>query len=332
MLEENQKVYDITIIGGGPVGLFTAFYGGMRQASVKIIESLPQLGGQLSALYPEKYIYDIAGFPKVRAQELVDNLKEQMSRFNQTIALEQAVQTVEKQEDGIFKLTTENDVHYTKTIIITAGNGAFQPRRIEIEDATQYEKSNLHYYIDDLNHFAGKKVVVFGGGDSAVDWALMLEPIAEKVTIVHRRDKFRAHEHSVENLRNSKVEIKTPYVPAELIGNGSEITQVVLQDAKGEDREVYDVDAVIVNYGFVSSLGPIKDWGLDIQKNNIVVNSKMETNIPGIYAAGDICTYDGKVKLIASGFGEAPTAVNNAKQYMDPKAKVQPMHSTSMFE
>ncbi|KMY51686.1 NAD(P)/FAD-dependent oxidoreductase [Peribacillus loiseleuriae] len=331
-MEENQKVYDITIIGGGPVGLFTAFYGGMRQASVKIIESLPQLGGQLSALYPEKYIYDIAGFPKVRAQELVDNLKEQMARFNQTIALEQAVQTVEKQEDGVFKLTTENDVHYTKSIIITAGNGAFQPRRIEIEDAIQYEKSNLHYYIDDLNHFTGKKVVIFGGGDSAVDWALMLEPIAEKVTLVHRRDKFRAHEHSVENLRNSKVEIKTPYLPAEFIGNGSEITQVVLQDAKGEDRETLDVDAVIVNYGFVSSLGPIKDWGLDIQKNNIVVNSKMETNIPGIYAAGDICTYDGKVKLIASGFGEAPTAVNNAKQYMDPKAKVQPMHSTSMFE
>ncbi|MGX2961473.1 NAD(P)/FAD-dependent oxidoreductase [Peribacillus sp. JNUCC 23] len=331
-MEENQKVYDITIIGGGPVGLFTAFYGGMRQASVKIIESLPQLGGQLSALYPEKYIYDIAGFPKVRAQELIDNLKEQMAKFEQTIVLEQAVQTVEKQEDGVFKLTTEKDVHYTKSIIITAGNGAFQPRRIEIEDATQYEKSNLHYYIDDLNHFAGKKVVIFGGGDSAVDWALMLEPIAEKVTLVHRRDKFRAHEHSVENLRNSKVEIKTPYVPAELIGNGSEITQVVLQDAKGEEREVYDVDAVIVNYGFVSSLGPIKDWGLDIQKNNIVVNSKMETNIPGIYAAGDICTYDGKVKLIASGFGEAPTAVNNAKQYMDPKAKVQPMHSTSMFE
>ncbi|MBA9026918.1 NAD(P)/FAD-dependent oxidoreductase [Peribacillus huizhouensis] len=331
-MEENQKVYDITIIGGGPVGLFTAFYGGMRQASVKIIESLPQLGGQLSALYPEKYIYDIAGFPKVRAQELIDNLKEQMAKFEQTIVLEQAVQTVEKQEDGVFKLTTENDVHFTKTVIITAGNGAFQPRRIEIEDAIQYEKSNLHYFINDLNHFAGKKVVVFGGGDSAVDWALMLEPIAEKVTIVHRRDKFRAHEHSVENLKNSKVEIKTPYVPAEFIGNGTEITQVVLQDAKGEDREVHDVDAVIVNYGFVSSLGPIKDWGLDIQKNNIVVNSKMETNIPGIYAAGDICTYDGKVKLIASGFGEAPTAVNNAKQYMDPKARVQPMHSTSMFE
>ncbi|MBT2666456.1 NAD(P)/FAD-dependent oxidoreductase [Peribacillus simplex] len=330
-MEVNEKVYDITIIGGGPVGLFTAFYGGMRQASVKIIESLPQLGGQLSALYPEKYIYDIAGFPKVRAQELVNNLKEQMAKFEQDVVLEQAVQEVEKQADGVFKLTTDKEIHYSKTIIITAGNGAFQPRRIEIDDAKKYESSNLHYFIDDLNHFAGKKVVVFGGGDSAVDWALMLEPIAEKVSIIHRRDKFRAHEHSVETLKNSKVEIKTPYIPSELIGTDGRIHTIVIKDTNGEDTETMEVDAVIVNYGFVSSLGPIKEWGLDIQKNSILVNSRMETNIPGIYAAGDIATYDGKVKLIASGFGEAPTAVNHAKQYIDPKAKVQPMHSSSMF-
>lgn len=330
-MDVNEKVYDITIIGGGPVGLFTAFYGGMRQASVKIIESLPQLGGQLSALYPEKYIYDIAGFPKVLAQDLVNNLKEQMAKFEQTVVLEQAVQEVEKQADGVFKLTTDKEIHYSKTIIITAGNGAFQPRRIELEKAQQYEGTNLHYFIDDLNHFAGKKVVVFGGGDSAVDWALMLEPIAQKVTIVHRRDKFRAHEHSVENLKNSTVEVKTPYIPADLIGIENRIHTVVLKNTNGEETETVDVDAVIVNYGFVSSLGPIKEWGLDIQKNSILVNSRMETNIPGIYAAGDIATYDGKVKLIASGFGEAPTAVNHAKQYIDPKAKVQPMHSSSMF-
>jgi thioredoxin reductase len=329
-LTENQKVYDITIIGGGPTGLFTAFYGGMRQASVKIIESLPQLGGQLSALYPEKYIYDVAGFPKIRAQELIDNLKEQMRKFEPTICLEEAVQTLEKQEDGVFKLVTNKDTHYSKTVIITAGNGAFQPRRLELEDAVRYEKKNLHYFVDDMNKFAGKKVVVFGGGDSAVDWALMLEPIAEQVTIIHRRDKFRAHEHSVENLMNSKVDVKTPYVPVELIGNDN-IEQVVIQNVKTEEKIVLDVDDVIVNYGFVSSLGPIKDWGLEIEKNSIVVNSKMETNIPGVYAAGDICTYEGKVKLIACGFGEAPTAVNNAKAYMDPKAKVQPMHSSSMF-
>ena len=330
-VKQDQKVYDITIIGGGPVGLFTAFYGGMRQASVKIIESLPQLGGQLSALYPEKYIYDVAGFPKVRAQELINNLKDQMAKFEPTTALEQSVEKLEKQDDGIFKLTTNKEIHYTKTVVITAGNGAFQPRRLELDSAAQYEGKNLHYFIDDLNQFAGKKVVVFGGGDSAVDWALMLEPIAEKVTIVHRRDKFRAHEHSVENLNNSKVEIKTPYIPAELIRNDNGISGVVLEGVNDKEKETLDVDAVICNYGFVSSLGPIKEWGLEIEKNSIVVNSKMETNIPGIYAAGDICTYDGKVKLIACGFGEAPTAVNNAKAYIDPKAKIQPLHSSSMF-
>jgi ferredoxin/flavodoxin---NADP+ reductase len=331
-VKEDQKVYDITIIGGGPAGLFTAFYGGMRQASVKIIESLPQLGGQLSALYPEKYIYDVAGFPKVRAQELINNLKEQMAKFEPATALEQSVEKLEKLEDGSIKLTTDKEVHYTKTVIITAGNGAFQPRRLELESAAQYEGKNLHYFIDDLNQFAGQKVAVLGGGDSAVDWALMLEPIAEQVTIVHRRDKFRAHEHSVENLQNSKVDIKTPYVPTELVGDGEKISQIVLKDANGDDTVAVDVDAVICNFGFVSSLGPIKEWGLEIEKNSIVVNSKMETNIPGVYAAGDICTYEGKVKLIATGFGEAPTAVNNAKSYMDPKAKTQPLHSSSMFK
>lgn len=158
----------------------------------------------------------------------------------------------------------------------------------------------------------------------------MLEPIAEKVTIVHRRDKFRAHEHSVENLQNSKVDIKTPYVPAEIIGDDQKINQVVLQKVREEEKVTIDVDAVIVNFGFVSSLGPIKEWGLEIEKNSIIVNSKMETNIAGIYAAGDICTYDGKVKLIACGFGEAPIAVNHAKTFIDPKAR-QPVHSTTMF-
>ncbi|MDO6846655.1 NAD(P)/FAD-dependent oxidoreductase [Priestia megaterium] len=329
-MKEDKQVYDITIIGGGPTGLFTAFYGGMRQASVKIIESLPQLGGQLSALYPEKYIYDVAGFPKVRAQELVNNLKEQMDQFKPAVALEQAVEKVEKQADGLFRLTTNSEVHYSKTIIITAGNGAFKPRKIELENAEQFEQTNLHYFVDDMNKFKGRKVLVCGGGDSAVDWSLMLEPIAEKVTLTHRRDKFRAHEHSVENLHNSSVDIKTPYVPVEFIGD-DRITQVVLENTKGEEKTVVDVDDVIVNFGFVSSLGPIKEWDLDLEKNAIVVNSKQETNIPGIYAAGDVCTYDGKVKLIVAGFGEGPTAVNNAKAYIDPKARLQPMHSTSMF-
>ncbi|PEL12024.1 NAD(P)/FAD-dependent oxidoreductase [Bacillus sp. AFS017336] len=328
---KDEKVYDITIIGGGPIGLFTAFYGGMRQSSVKIIESLPQLGGQLSALYPEKYIYDVAGFPKVRAQELINNLKEQMKKFEPTICLEQSVHSITKGDDGVFHLICNDGFkHYTKAIIITAGNGAFQPRKLEIDGSERFEKANLHYYVDDMNKFAGKRVVVFGGGDSAVDWSLMLESIAEKVTLVHRRDKFRAHEHSVENLMNSKVEVSTPFVPVEIVGT-ERIEKVILQNEKSKERLEIEVDDVIVNYGFVSSLGPIKNWGLKIEKNNIVVNSRMETNIPGIYAAGDICTYDGKVKLIASGFGEAPTAINHAKAYIDPSAKVQPGHSSSMF-
>lgn len=331
-MDDTTKIYDITIIGGGPVGLFAAFYAGMRKASVKIIESLPQLGGQLSTLYPEKYIYDIPGFPAVRAQELVNNLTEQMQPFDPTVCLGEAVQAVEKQADGTFEITTETDIHYSKSIIITAGNGAFQPRRLELEEAKQYEGKNLHYFINDLSHFSGRRVAVCGGGDSAVDWALMLEPIAAEVSIIHRRNAFRAHEHSVSNLEKSNVKIMTPFIPTSIVGDESGLSAIALDEVKGDKKELLEVDDFIINYGFVSSLGPIKDFGLDLERNSIVVNSKMETNIPGIYSAGDICTYDGKVKLIATGFGEAPTAVNNAMHFIDPKARVQPMHSSSLFD
>lgn len=326
----NDKIYDITIIGAGPAGLFTAFYGGMRQASVKLIESLPHTGGQLTALYPEKYIYDVAGFPKIRAQELVDNLEEQLNIFDSTIALGQTIETVEKLEDGTFKLTSQNnDVHYSKVIIITAGNGAFEPRRLNIKGCEQFEESNLHYFVKDMNQFKDEHVVILGGGDSAVDWSLMLEPIAEKVTLIHRRDEFRAHEHSLEQLKASSVEILTPFVPTDIEGE-DRIERLVLQETRGEKIVKLDVDSVICNYGFISKLGPIANWGLDIERNSILVNSKMETNIPGIYAVGDINSFDGKVKLIATGFGEGPTAVNNAMQFIDPKARIQPKHSTSM--
>lgn len=328
-LKQDEKIYEITVIGGGPTGLFTAFYAGMRQASCKIIESMPQLGGQLSALYPEKFIYDVAGFPKIRAQELVDRLKEQLSRFDTETVLEETVQKVTKTEENIFEITTNEGIHLSKSIIITAGCGAFQPRKLETEGAEKYEKANLHYFVNDLSIFAGKKVLISGGGDSAVDWALMLEPIAEKVTLTHRRDKFRAHEHSVKTLMNSKVEIKTPYHIEQLVGDG-EINKVILRHGKEEQIEEIDVDAVVVSFGFISSLGPIQEWGLEIEKGSIVVNSKMETNVPGIYGAGDITTYPGKIKLITVGFGEAPTAVNNAKSYIDPKAKVQPGHSSNL--
>ncbi|OZI13668.1 ferredoxin--NADP(+) reductase [Bacillaceae bacterium SAS-127] len=328
--QQDKKIFDVTIIGGGPVGLFTAFYGGMRQMTVKIIESLPQLGGQLSALYPEKYIYDVAGFPKVRAQKLIDNLKDQMRAFPIDVCLEQSVQTIERHPDGIFKLSTDTEDHFSRTIIITSGNGAFQPRKLQLESESNFQGKNLHYFVHDLHSFKGKNIVVFGGGDSAVDWSLMLKSIAKKVTIVHRRDKFRAHEHSVEKMMSSGIEILTPFVPSELLGS-DQIEQVMLEHTKSKEKLIVPTDSVIVNYGFVSSLGPIKNWGLDIEKNSIVVNSRMETNIPGIYAAGDICTYDGKVKLIASGFGEAPIAISNAKVYIDPSSKVQPLHSTTVM-
>jgi thioredoxin reductase len=324
----DEKVYDITIIGGGPAGLFTAFYGGMRQCSVKIIESMPQLGGQLAALYPEKYIYDVAGFPKIKAQELVDNLKKQAFHFDPTVCLEEKVLDVKKVGE-IFELTTDKGVHKSKAVIITAGVGAFEPRRLELEGVERFEKTNLYYFVDDMNRFKDKRVVILGGGDSAVDWALMLEPIAKEVHIVHRRDKFRAHEHSVEQLMNSKVNVLTPY-EVKSVDGGDRVESITIVHGKTKEEQTIELDALIVNYGFVSSLGPIQNWGLELDKGGIVVNSKMETNIPGIYAAGDIATYEGKIKLIAVGFGEAPTAVNNAKSYIDPTAKVQPGHSSNL--
>lgn len=325
-----NKVYDITIVGGGPAGLFAAFYAGLRQASVKIIESMPQLGGQLRALYPEKYIYDVAGFSKIRAKELVARLEEQMKQFHPTICLQQSVQDLERLDERLIRLTTDKETHLTKTVIITAGVGAFQPRKLNIDGIERYENKNLHYFIQDLEHFRGKNVVVCGGGDSAVDWALMLESIAKNVTIVHRRRRFRAHEHSVQQLYQSTVTVKTPYQPIDVLGN-EKIETVIIERGDGEEILHLPVDELVVNYGFISSLGPLKNIGVEIENNSIVVNSKMETNIPGVYAAGDITTFEGKVKLIATGFGEAPTAVNNAKAYIDPEAKIQPLHSTTVM-
>jgi thioredoxin reductase len=321
---------DMLIIGGGPTGLFAAFYCGMRNSSVLLLESMPQLGGQLAALYPEKYIYDVAGFPKVTAQELVDRLKEQLGHFKTTIiGLEEKVTNVIKHDERMFEVVTDKTSHFAKSVIITGGVGAFEPRRLELPEAARFEGANLHYFIDDLSRFQGQKVLISGGGDSAVDWALMLEPIAEQVTLIHRRDKFRAHEHSVNTLGRSKVQVLTPMEIKALNGDES-IDSVILSNVKTEEELQLDVDAVIVNYGFVSSLGPIAEWGIDIVDGAIAVDTRMETSVPGIFAAGDITTYSGKVKLIAVGFGEAPTAVNNAKVYVEPAAKLSPGHSSHM--
>nr|WP_028594067.1 NAD(P)/FAD-dependent oxidoreductase [Paenibacillus assamensis] len=325
----HQDITDIIIIGGGPAGMFAAFYGGMRQASVRIIESMPQLGGQLAALYPEKYIYDVAGFPQVTAQQLVDRLKEQMDHFNPDVRLEEKVLLVNKLDERLFEVKTDKETHYARAVIITAGIGAFEPRRLDLPKAAAFEKTNLYYFVNDLQKFKGQKVLISGGGDSAVDWSLMLEPIAEQVTLIHRRDKFRAHEHSVEQLMNSKVNVVTPKEIVQLHGE-ERIERVTISDVKTKETTDIEVDAVIVNFGFVSSLGPISDWGIHIEGGSIVVDSRMETNVAGIFAAGDVTTYPGKLKLIAVGFGEAPTAINNAKVYIDPTAKLSPGHSSNM--
>ncbi|TLS53406.1 NAD(P)/FAD-dependent oxidoreductase [Paenibacillus antri] len=322
-------IVDIAVIGGGPAGLFAAFYAGMRQASCKIIESMPQLGGQLAALYPEKYIYDVAGFPKVRAQELVDNLIQQMSHFPIEQCLEEKVVRLTKKGERHFVIETTKATHEARAVVITAGVGAFEPRKLDLPEAAHYEGKNLHYFVSNLEKFRGRRVLISGGGDSAVDWSLMLEPIAEQVTLIHRRDKFRAHEHSVELLMKSKVDVRTPIEIAGLNGDDA-IRSVTLKDVKTGAETEFEVDDVIVNFGFVSSLGPIAEWGFDIADGSILVDTRMETSIPGIFAAGDITTYPGKLKLIAVGFGEAPTAINNAKVYIDPNAKLSPGHSSNM--
>jgi thioredoxin reductase (NADPH) len=331
-LTKDQELFDITIIGGGPTGLFTAFYAGMRQMKVKIIESLPQLGGQLGTLYPEKEIFDVAGFPRIKAKDLVGNLVEQAQQFHPTIILDEKINTMNRLENGLIELgSVSGEIHRTKTVVITAGVGAFSPRPLKVEqDVTAF--TNIHYYVQDVTVFKNKRVVILGGGDSAVDWANTLAPIAKEVTIVHRREQFRAHETSVEDMRKASVQMKTPFVAKAVTGKQNKIDQLIIQKVKGETEEALPLDDLIVNYGFVSVLGPIKDWNLELEKNSILVNSKMETNIPGVYAAGDIAAYPGKVKLIATGFGEAPTAVNNAKHYIDPDSRAQPMHSSSAGE
>ncbi|WP_172368905.1 NAD(P)/FAD-dependent oxidoreductase [Sporosarcina jiandibaonis] len=325
----NNEIVDITIIGGGPTGLFASFYAGMREMSVKIIDSLPQLGGQLIELYPDKYIYDVGGFPKILAKDFVANLVTQAHYSKPEILLSETALSVERNGDH-FILKTDKGVHLTRTIILTAGIGAFRPRKIGLKEEVEFEEKTLHYGIKDLSLFKGKNVVVCGGGDSAVDWALMLEDIASTVTLVHRRKRFTAHETSVNQLMESTVDVKTSLNVKAIEGEDGIVKEIVLASKDGSEERVA-LDHLIVNYGNISSLGPLKEWGVDMDRNSIIVNSRMETNIEGIYAAGDVTTYDGKVKLIAVGLGEAPIAVNHAKAYIDPKARLQPLHSTSVF-
>ncbi|MBN1659014.1 MAG: NAD(P)/FAD-dependent oxidoreductase [Anaerolineae bacterium] len=327
-----QDVYDITIIGGGPSGLFAAFYAGLRGARTKIIDSLPQLGGQLAALYPDKYIYDLAGFPKVLAQEFVDRQVEQAMAFSPSIHLaERVMELKQREEEGrlLIDLVTEpGNVHVSRTVIIAAGVGAFVPRKLDIPDLERLEGRGVFYFVKNLERFQGKRVLVVGGGDSALDWALALQGIAAQVTLAHRRDKFRAHEESVEQLLDSPSQVLLFHELKELHGDERLEAATVFDNQTGDEKTL-DIDAVVLGLGFLANLGPIREWGCHLYKNSIEVDATMRTNLPAVYAVGDIATYEGKLKLIATATAEAAVAANYAKNYVDPSSRVYPGHSSN---
>jgi thioredoxin reductase (NADPH) len=323
---------DVAIIGAGPTGLFAAFYAGLRQMSVLLLDSLEILGGQLTTLYPEKYIYDVAGFPKVLSKDLSAGLAEQALQYGPNLCLGEQVRELQYDEAAkVYSLVTPKGRHLARSIIVSAGVGAFQPKTLPLANAAGYEGHGLHYFVKDLSRFKGRKVLIVGGGDSAVDWANMLAPIARQITLIHRRDQFRAHEDSVTKMKCTTCRIRTFFELKSISGNGR-LEQAVIYDNRSKDEETLEVDDVLVNIGFVNSLGPIKSWGLEIEGSQIKVDSMMQTIRPGIFAAGDICTYPGKLKLIATGFGEACIAVNYAKHYLDPHANIFPGHSSNMKE
>lgn len=319
-------IYDITIIGGGPVGLFTAFYAHLRHAKVKIIDSLPQLGGQPAILYPEKTILDIPAHRQLTGQELTEHLLDQLKSFNTTICLNETV--IDVKTDEVIEITTNKGTHTSKTVIIAMGGGAFKPRPLDIEEAEQF--TNIHYHVTNIQQYADQDIIILGGGDSAVDWSLAFDKIAKNTTIIHRREAFRALEHSVADLEASDVKILTPYIPHQLSGQKGLGKELTIKKVKSEETLTLPFDHLFVNYGFKSSIGTLKEWGLELKRNRIIVNQKQETSLSGIYAVGDCCFYEGKVDLIATGFGEAPTAVNNAMHFINPTERVQPKHSTSL--
>ncbi len=325
-------VYDITIIGAGPVGMFAAFYAGLREMRTKIIDALEEPGGQVAVLYPEKFIFDVPGYTRILAKDLVKNLFEQGTQYQPTIVLGERVTTMHK-TDGVFELGTDKGTkHLSKSVLVAAGVGAFSPNRLEAEGADEYEGKGVYYFVKDNSVFQDKRILIVGGGDSAVDWALNFKDIAKKVTLVHRRDVFRAHEGSVTAMKNSSVELKLFYEVKRVIGDGSKVTKAVIFDNRTQAEETLDVDAILVNIGFRADLGPIKEWGLQIDGREIRANNKMETSIPGVYVAGDIAgPVDGvKLNLITTGYAQAAVAVNLAKAYVDPSSKVFPGHSSEM--
>lgn len=328
-----RDIFDISIIGAGPTGLFAAFYAGLRGARTQVIDSLEEPGGALTAIYPEKYIYDVIGFPKVLAKDFVEQCLLQSERSEPEIRLNEEVLELEALPDGVIRLGTSQGERFSKTVIVCAGVGAFEPKRVDVPGIRELEGHGVHYFAKRVEDFRDRDVVIVGGGDSAVDWAVTLEPIANHVTVIHR-SKFRAHAATVQELEASAVDLHYP---------GCETVSVQTDDQghlsavrfKGADGAEHDVAAqeLIVAIGFVADLGPLKTWGFEIQRNQIVVDAlTMQTNTPGVFAAGDIASYPAKFKLIATGAAEAVTAVNHAVTHYDPKARLDAGHSTTIME
>jgi len=341
MSEHTGELRDITVIGAGPVGLCTSFWAGMREASSRIVDSLPQIGGQLTALYPEKWIFDVPGHPKVLAKDLVEALRRQtLEQFDVPVHLETTVETVtwEEGDDGdeIVVLHTNNPDHpelRSRAVIIAGGHGAFEPKKLPGFDMTPWEGHGAHYLVGSKSEFAGKKVLIIGGGDSACDWVINLLHTAESVALCHRREGFRAHELTVNQVMSAAdagdVALHVPFQVREVIGNGT-IERVRLFHSEDETQEVeIEVDAILLQLGFKTALGPLKDWGLEISKGALVVDSLMKTNLSSIWACGDITTFDGKLKLIATGFAESAIAVAQAVHSFRPEMKIQPKYSTN---
>ena len=326
-----ENLYDIIIIGAGPAGLFSGFYAGMRSAKTLIVESLSQVGGQASALYPEKIIYDVGGYAGVKAQDLAKSLKQQVDLVDSTeIRLNETVIDINK-VDEIYEVVTNQGRYQTKAIVIATGNGAFNPRKLAVKNIENLENKKIFYSIPDVEHFIDKDVLVAGGGDSAIDIALMLEPVAKSVSLVHRRNQFRGLEHSVEKLKQSSVKILTPFLIHNVVENTDGLS-VTLKEIKTEREINQQFNHLIVNYGFTSSNKVIKGWSLDLKQEHrmFVVDDKMQTNQENVYAIGDGIEYDGKLKLIATAFGEGPMAVNQIMENLYPDRR-EPLHSTSMF-
>ncbi|GAB6984938.1 NAD(P)/FAD-dependent oxidoreductase [Nocardioides pyridinolyticus] len=314
---------DLLIIGAGPTGLFAAYYAGFRGLSVAVVDSLPELGGQITAMYPEKQILDVAGFPSVKGRDLVEGLVAQATTADPAYFLDRTATTLVEDEDGVTVGLDDGTEIRAKAVLVTAGIGKFSPRPLPAGDG--WLGRGLEFFVPSFAPYAGKDVVIVGGGDSAFDWALHLEPVAQSVTLVHRRDAFRAHQRTVDAVRSSSVQIVTRAEVSALRGNGRLESVEITVDGEATERPA---QAVVAALGFVADLGPLQQWGIEVRKRHLVVNPAMRTNLARVFAAGDITEYPGKVRLIAVGFGEAATAVNNAAVVIDPTAHVFPGHSS----